>query len=205
MDRLLSVFMLSVTFFAGVGLGAEKAEGPRLSDAELLACLDPNFAGLGKVVALRDAGQTRQALSALVDFVRAWQEPGDSGPRTNRERQADTTAAERVLKHQFTVGGITHTFGPDIDWGFNPTTAPGTKHEADHEWTWQLNRHSAWLALSLAYYETGDEKYAREFAAELRDWVKACPVSLDKAANVPLSPWRTIEAGIRSLKRLMPA
>jgi hypothetical protein len=69
-----------------------------------------------------------QALSALADFVRARQEPGDSGPRTKRERQSDTMAAERVLMHEVKVVGITHAFGAQIDWGFNPTTAPGTSH-----------------------------------------------------------------------------
>jgi hypothetical protein len=197
MNRLLQVFVLCVMFLAGAAQGQESAKSPRLSDAELLACLDPNFAGLSKVIVLRDTGQTSWALSALASFVRARQEPADSAQRARRNRQAGTTAAERVLKHQFTVGGITHTFGPDIDWGFNPTTAPGSKYEADHEWTWQLNRHGDWAALAGAYRATGDERFAKEFDAQFADWVSECPVPVDAADQRPYSKWRTIEAGIR--------
>ncbi len=197
MNRLLLMFVPFTMFFAGAVLGQEGAKGPRLSDVELLAGLDPNFAELNKVIALRNAGQTSSALSALADFVRARQEPGDSSPRARRNPQAGTAAAERVLKHQLTVGGITHTFGPDIDWGFNPTTAPGSKYEADHEWTWQLNRHSDWATLARAYRATGDERFAKEFDAQFADWMSECPVPVDAADQRPYSKWRTIEAGIR--------
>ena len=111
--------------------------------------------------------------------------------------RAGTAAAERVLKHQFTVGGITHTFGERIDWGFNPTTAPGSKYEADNEWTWQLNRHSEWATLARAYSATGDERFAKEFDAQFAGWVKDCPVPVDTADQRAYSKWRTIEAGIR--------
>jgi hypothetical protein len=172
-------------------------EGPRLSDAELLACLDPNYAGLGKVIALRDSGATAPALTALASFLRACEEPADFGQRAKRDPRANTTAADKVLRHQFTVGGIPHTFGPDIDWGFNPTTAPGSKHEQDHEWTWQLSRHGDWETLAEAYQATGDERFAKEFDAQFTDWVKECPVPADSADQRPYSKWRTIEAGIR--------
>ncbi|MCL5282814.1 MAG: heparinase II/III family protein [Planctomycetes bacterium] len=197
MNRPLRMFVLLLMFFVGAVQGQESAKGPRLSEAELLASLDPNFAGLNKVIALRDAGRTSSALSALAGFVRARQEPGDSAQWARRNRQAGTAAAERVLKHQFTVGGITHTFGPDIDWGFNPTTAPGSKYEADHEWTWQLNRHGDWATLARAYRATGDERFAKEFDAQFADWVSECPVPVDAADQRPYSKWRTIEAGIR--------
>ncbi len=196
MNRLLQVLVLYVMLFVGTVLSAEGAQGPRLSDAELLACLDPDFAGLSQVIAARDAGQTSSALSALAGFVRARQEPGDSGPRARRSRESGTAAAERVLKHQFTVGGITHTFGPDVDWGFNPTTAPGSKYAADNEWTWQLNRHGDWATLARAYQATRDERFAKEFDVQFADWVSECPVPAD-ADQRPYSKWRTIEAGIR--------
>jgi len=197
MNRLPLMSVLFVMLFASVVSSEEKAKGPRLSDAELLASLDPNFAGLSKVIALRDTGQTSPALSALASFVRARQEPGDSGPRVRGNPQTGTAAAERVLKHQLAVGGITHTFGPDIDWGFNPTTAPGSKHAADHEWTWQLNRHGDWATLARAYQTTGDERFAQEFDAQFADWVSECPVPVEAADQRPYSKWRTIEAGIR--------
>jgi hypothetical protein len=197
MNRLLWMFVLGGMLLTGSVLAGEPAQGPRLSDAELLACLDPDFAGLGEVTALRDAGRTAGALEAFARFVRARPEPGSSSQRTRRDSQAATAAAERVLKHQFTVGGITHTFGPDIDWGFNPTTAPGSKYAADNEWTWQLNRHGDWATLARAYEAARDERFAKEFDAQFTDWVRECPVPVEAAEQRPYSKWRTIEAGIR--------
>ena len=110
-------------------------------------------------------------------------------------RDAD---AESILAHRLSSIGIEWQFGEAIDWSFNPTTQPGSKWPRNHEWTWQLSRHPMWLALARAFSATGDEKYAREFVAELKSWVHDCPVPLDKAANVPFSRWRTIEAGIRA-------
>lgn len=60
-----------------------------------------------------------------------------------------------------------------------------------------MNRHAEWLALSRAYRDTGDEKYAREFVAQMTDWVRQCPMP-ETSGNVARSPWRTIETGIRA-------
>jgi hypothetical protein len=164
---------------------------------ELLMCLDAGFAGLDKVIALRDSGQTSAALSAFAGFLRARQEPADFGQRTARNSRTGTAAAERVLKHQLSVGGIVHVFGEHIDWGFNPTTAPGSQYAADHEWTWQLNRHGDWATLARAYAASGDERFAKEFDAQFAGWVEDCPVPTGAADQRPYSKWRTIEAGIR--------
>ncbi len=91
MNRPLPMFVLFVILLAGAVQGQENAKGPRLSDAELLASLDPNFAGLNQVIAARDAGQTSSALSALAGFVRTRQEPADSAPRARRNPQGGTT------------------------------------------------------------------------------------------------------------------
>lgn len=107
----------------------------------------------------------------------------------------DTEAAERALRHEFRSIGIPHTFGPAIDWHFDKTAEGGLA--PNNEWTWQLNRHAEWLALSRAYRDTGEEKYAREFVAQMTAWVRDCPMPPD-AANVPRSAWRTIETGIRA-------
>ena len=50
--------------------------------------------------------------------------------------------------------------------------------------------------LGRAFYVTGDERYAAEFAAKLKSWIHDCPVP-DRVNNRPFSRWRTIEAGIR--------
>lgn len=201
MSLICRIYVLSLVVFVTTVFGTEPTSttkhGPHLSDDELLVSLDPNFQGLSQVIALRDRGDTSAALSALTSFVRTREEPADFGQSTGRNLRTDTSRAEKVIGHQFVVVGIPHTFGKDIDWGFNATTAPGSKYERDHEWTWQLNRHGAWVSLAQAYKATGDERFAREFDSQLSDWVKDCPIPVNGANQRPYSKWRTIEAGIR--------
>ena len=40
---------------------------------------------------------------------------------------------------------------------------------------WELNRHQYFVTLGKAYWYTGDEKYAREFVSQMRDWIKKNP------------------------------
>jgi len=81
-----------------------------------------------------------------------------------------------------------HDFGPDIDWAADPTHY--------REWTYSINRFYHWRTLAEAFWETGDEKYAREFAGQLVDWVRKNPVPLVTSGNGSYT-WRTIECGIR--------
>jgi hypothetical protein len=189
------VVLVNTICIAGSSSVAE--QGPRLSDEELLASLDPNDPEVREVITLRDRGQTSAALSALVSFIRTREEPADFGQCAERNPQADTSQARKIIDHEFTVVGIPHTFGKDIDWGFNPTTADGSKYERDHEWTWQLNRHGAWVSLARTYQATGDERFAKEFDSQFSDWIAECPVPTDGANQRAYSKWRTIEAGIR--------
>jgi hypothetical protein len=109
----------------------------------------------------------------------------------------DTSRADRALRHEFNSIGYPHTFGAEIDWHFDKTVEPGSPYAPNNEWTWQLNRHAEWIQLARAYRKTHDEKYAREFVAQMLGWVKQCPMPKD-AANGPRSAWRTIETGIRA-------
>ena len=66
---ILSIAAL-VNIVCGAGPSSTPESGPRLSDEELLASLDPNFQELSRVIALRDRGDTSAALSARAAFVR---------------------------------------------------------------------------------------------------------------------------------------
>jgi hypothetical protein len=139
------------------------------------------------------------ARHGLADYMRHRPSPRweSDSPATGGESRRGGEP-EKILAHRLSSIGIDWQFGETIDWSFNPTTQPDSKWARNHEWTWQLNRHVMWLALGHAFSASGDEKYAREFVAELKSWVHDCPVPLDKAANIPFSRWRTIEAGIRA-------
>ncbi|MCL4515910.1 MAG: heparinase II/III family protein [Firmicutes bacterium] len=96
-------------------------------------------------------------------------------PETARERtlyiakrypdevERSLAIADAALRRQFTFEHLTHRFEGEIDWRAAPS--------GDREWTYLLNRHSWWTDLGRAYLLTGEEAYAREFAAELRGWM----------------------------------
>lgn len=81
-----------------------------------------------------------------------------------------------------------HDFGPDIDWSADP-------HKY-REWTYAINRFFHWRTLAAAYWNTGDERYAKEFCDQLLDWTRKNPVPLNASGNGSYT-WRTIECGIR--------
>lgn len=128
------------------------------------------------------------------DALRFWaystKATGDVITITADSDTPDVAAAERVMQHQY--GGL--DLGPDIDWESNkydPEEPAFTK-----EWTYGLNRFYFWPTLGQAYWRTGDERYAREWIAQMRDWVEDNPYPLFSTGNSTLT-WRTIEAGIR--------
>ena len=177
------------------------ASAATLTDDQLFSSLnlsEANLHAVGAAVARHDLTAARHALAA---YYRHRTRPlyyialGEKA--SPRPEHPDTSAGDRALRHEFNSIGYPYTFGPTIDWHFDLTAEPGGKYAANNEWTWQLNRHAEWLALSRAYGDTGDEKYAREFVAQMTAWVASCPMP-DDAANGPRSAWRTIETGIRA-------
>jgi hypothetical protein len=201
MGRLFAIALFFTVGVAwSVAAGPAPAPGPRLSDAEFFSLLDfsrPELAGVQRAAAKSDWPAARHALA---EYMRMRPSPHwEINPQSiGRTLDADETEADKALEHRFNSLEIEWQFGKSIDWAFNPTTQPGSKWPRNHEWTWQFNRHLQWVALARAFYATGDEKYAREFVAELGSWVHDCPVPLGKVQNGFFSPWRTIEAGIRA-------
>ena len=98
--------------------------------------------------------------------------------------QRDFAAADEVLKH--VIQG--HDFGPDIDWQADPNNY--------REWTYAINRFFHWRTLAAAYWDGGDERYAKELCDQWVDWVRKNPVPLFTSGNSSYT-WRTIECGIR--------
>jgi hypothetical protein len=172
-----------------------------MTDDDLFAGLDLTWPGLDRVAAAVAAHDGPAARHALAEYYRHRRKPLyyiAAGEKANpKPAHPDVSRGERALRHEFESIGYRHTFGPAIDWHFDKTAEPGSRYAPNNEWTWQLNRHAEWLALSRAYRDTGDEKYAREFVAEMTSWARDCPMPAD-AANGPRSAWRTIETGIRA-------
>jgi len=206
--RIAWISFLIVSWLACGGIPAQQrpdaagpAAGPRMTDDDLFAGLDLTWPGLEAVAAAVANSDRAAAKHALAEYYRhrtkpvchiALGEKADPKPAS-----PDLARAERALRHEFESIGLPHTFGPAIDWHYDKTAEPGGKYAPNNEWTWQLNRHPEWLALSRAYRDNWDEKYAKEFVAQMTGWARDCPMP-DDAGNVPRSAWRTIETGIRA-------
>jgi hypothetical protein len=112
---------------------------------------------------------------------------------------ASSTGAERALRHEFdyTKGpgqSGTITFGPQIDWTANPTEGEARTHL----WNESLNRHFHFRTLSDAYWNTGQDKYAAEIAAQIMDWATRMPrPMLSSGNNVGHYAWQTLTTSIR--------
>ena len=141
-----------------------------------------------------DAGQRRAGISdppqdwTGVDTLEFWCfAPRAFGGSVMLLLDSDTPrfdSADRIRSH--VIQG--HDFGPHIDWSADPNHY--------REWTYSINRFYHWRTLTAAYWQSGDERYAREFCDQLVDWVRKNPVPRNTSGNGSYT-WRTIECGIR--------
>lgn len=196
----VAILALAVTVRAATPAPAATVAGPRLTDPQFFGLLDltrPDLAAVSNAAARAD---WPAATAAFAGHLRTRAKPRwDVDPfAVGRTPKYHNGTAADALAHKLHSIGIPWQFGDRIDWTFNPTTQPGSPWPVNHEWTWQLSRHTAWVELARAYHATGDEKYAAEFAAQLKSWIHDCPVPVGKADNRAGSRWRTIEAGIRT-------
>lgn len=100
--------------------------------------------------------------------------------------------AERVVDGKFDLlGYLSLEFGDPIDWHFEPLQRKRLplKHwkqfdeldsgeTGDKKIVWELNRHQHFFTLGAAYLLTKDERYAEEFALQIRGWMAQNPPGL---------------------------
>ena len=100
--------------------------------------------------------------------------------------------ANRICDGKFDLLGFTNlNFGDPIDWHFEPIAGKriplvhwskldylNAEIAGDKKIIWELNRHQYFMTLGQAYWLTGDERYARIFAAHLEAWMVANPPKL---------------------------
>lgn len=113
--------------------------------------------------------------------------------------------AERAKSHRFTIFDLEdHDLGDPIDWNHDPksgTHAPmsfgpsinyrDVRVTGDCKFVWEPNRHHHLVVLGRAYRATGDIRYARAVADQLRHWLDQCPFPLGMNWRSPL------ELGVR--------
>ncbi|MEP6741915.1 MAG: alginate lyase family protein [bacterium] len=100
--------------------------------------------------------------------------------------------ANRIVEGQFDLLGFCGlSFGQPIDWHLEPVTGKRTplihwsrlnyldaEIAGDKKIVWELNRHQYFATLGQAYWLSGDERYARTFAAHLESWMARNPPKL---------------------------
>ena len=94
--------------------------------------------------------------------------------------------ADLVLARTFNPQGKVRQMNKDINWII-----------AGEE-THVLSRFAYFNDLGLAYWKTGDAKYATDFVYILKDWLHDNPTPTDlSGVTKPNTTWRTLETGIR--------
>ena len=181
----------------GVSTTATCQQSPyKDSTAVLLSRLDLAKPGLEKVKALSDAPEA--AAVALLAYYRARtsvRHPVDRSLKKssigNYATATNLEVADNAMRHIF-VGQSSYppyAYGDDIDWLARPVP--------DIEWVAQLSRIAFWVDMGKAYWHTGDEKYAREWAYQLGDWVKKNPRDISTKKDNGY-PWTGINSGSRA-------
>lgn len=100
--------------------------------------------------------------------------------------------ADAVLRREFRFQNIPHTLEKDILWW---------SKDFRFQWINVLHRHGYWIDLGRAYWQTGDEKYAEDWAAMMKHWIEKNPVQINVGPNPrdrKGQPWRKLETGIRT-------
>lgn len=174
---------------------------------DVFALLDLERPGLEEVKARCDKGQWEKASEALLEYYRNRQGIYIPGEESWEASDKDFLWADDALRHTFHVLEDTvWNYGKDINWEYWPVK--------DIEMRVQLHRQGWWTSLGKVYCTTGKEKYAREYVAEFRDWVKKNPYkpfgisqngtvssgALDIDSANECFAWRPLEIGIRLLR-----
>lgn len=169
--------------------------------------LDLNSPGLENVKSYCLKEQWNKAAESLLDYYRNRQGIYIPGQYLRTASASEFQQAEDALKHTFHVmENPVWNYGKNINWEYWPVK--------DVEMRVQLHRQSWWLSLGRAYCSTGDEKYAREYVYEFRDWVKKNPYKpfemvqrgtvssgvIEVDAPNECFAWRSLEVGIRLLR-----
>ncbi|MCR4033783.1 MULTISPECIES: heparin-sulfate lyase HepC [Flavobacterium] len=130
--------------------------------------------GLEKVKKLVASAKYKEAANQLLHYYRNRTDvkhldfnPVDLEKLKGKKVNENTLElANNILKHQFKPhkGYPAYDYGQDINWQYRPVQ--------DQLLTTFLHRTAFWEPLGIVYNSTGDEKYAKEWIFEVRDWIK---------------------------------
>ncbi|TKC65446.1 heparinase [Pedobacter hiemivivus] len=133
-----------------------------------------SYPGLEKTNKLFLAGKYNDAANELLKYYRNRTgvkhldfNVGDAQRFAGKKVNQNTVdLANDILLHKFKPhkGYPAYDYGQDINWQYRPVK--------DQLLTTFLHRTAFWEPLGIVYRGTGDEQYAKEWAFEVRDWIK---------------------------------
>lgn len=164
---------------------------------ESFEAVNLTYPGLEKVNQLYNAAKYNEAAEALLTYYRNRKKiknpdfnVGDEARFRGKDiGKANQEKADNALLHLFKPqkGYGFFDYGKDINWDYWPVK--------DNEVRWQLHRVTWWLPMGMAYRSSGDEKYAREWIFQFRDWEKKN--YLGRSAENDQIAWRPLEVSER--------
>lgn len=182
-------FLMFSTLFA-------KAQDTPIS-RESFEQINLSYPGLEKVNKLYNSGEYDAAAKELLTYYRSRKtvkhpefNVGDEARFRGKDiGKANQLKADNALLHKFQPqkGYGYYDYGTDINWDLWPVK--------DNEVRWQLHRVTWWQAMAMAYRSSADEKYAKEWIFQFRDWAKKNP--LGKSKENDGFAWRPLEVSDR--------
>jgi len=177
----------------GIGITAKARKlratlfSTRISDRQLLSALDQRFESINTFLSHMATRQQplffidSKGRKEVVEFI-SRQYPATIGQTVEQ--------ADKICDHTFDLLGSGEVqLGEKIDWHTDFKTGwrwEPNKYYRDIQFMdldqpydvkvpWELSRCQHFVTLGKAYWYTGDEKYAREFIAQVSDWIEANP------------------------------
>ncbi|PIF34430.1 heparan-sulfate lyase [Flavobacterium sp. 9] len=182
-------FMLMTVCFA------EAQEAP--VKKESFDAINLDYPGLEKVKIFFKAAKYEAAAKELLAYYRNRKTVKNPDFNVGEETQFrgkeigknNQEKADNALLHQFQPqkGYGFFDYGQDINWDYWPVK--------DNEVRWQLHRVTWWQPMGMAYRSSGDEKYAKEWVLQFRDWEKKNYLGRSKE-NDQIA-WRPLEVSER--------
>lgn len=157
-----------------------------------------NYPGLEKVNTLYNAAKYEEAGQELLSYYRNRKNikhpdfnVGDEARFRGKDiGKVNQEKADNALEHKFQPqrGYGYYDYGKDINWEYWPVK--------DNEVRWQLHRVTWWQPMGMAYRSSGDEKYAKEWIFQFRDWAKKNALGLSTEND--RYAWRPLEVSERT-------
>ncbi|MCD6359600.1 MAG: alginate lyase family protein [Armatimonadetes bacterium] len=153
------------------------------SDAEFFDAWNLDRPGMEEVKAAVEAQDYAAARVALKEYflarrepvwrVNHWEMPAE--PQGRAEDHSLYARGEDILAHKFSGGGFEVDFGEKIDWNYFPLKLANGNPDTEYPIPHYINRFGHLRTLGRLYWFSHDEKYAREFVAEITDHVLSNP------------------------------